>query len=365
MPVADLVSVNDFEAVARERLERGAYDYYAGAAGDESTLADNRAAFSRVRFRPRVLVDVSRIDTRTTVLGTEISLPIMLAPTAFNRLAHPEGELAAARAAAASGTVMAVSTIATYTLEEIAAASSGPKWFQLYVYKDRDVTRDLVARAEASGYRALLLTADTPRLGHRERDLRNRFVLPPGVTIRNLETSPAAAAGAARWNDTGGFFAYVHALFDAALTWDGIAWLRSITRLPVIVKGVLTPEDARRALDAGASGIVVSNHGGRQLDGVEAAITALPRVVEAVEGRSDIFMDGGVRRGADVLKALALGARAVLIGRPYLWGLAVAGEDGVRRILDMLRAELELAMALSGRPAIASIDRTLVTIDGR
>jgi 4-hydroxymandelate oxidase len=354
------INLRDIEALARERMEPAAFDYYAGAAGDERTLAENVRAFDSVMLRPRVLVDVSAIDTATSVLGTPISMPLGLAPTAFNRLAHPDGELAAARAAGAARTLMIVSTIATYSLEEIATAATGPLWFQLYVYRDRGVTTDLVTRCEAAGYRALVLTVDTPLLGRRERDVRNRFTLPPGVTKRNFDNVKNAPTQASRWTNDSSFSAYVHSLFDASLTWDAVSWLRSMTKLPVLLKGILTAEDAKRAVDCGVQGIVVSNHGGRQLDGAVATIRALPEIADAVQGRLEVLMDGGIRRGTDVLKALALGARAVFIGRPYLWGLAADGEAGVSRVLGLLRSELELAMALSGRPAVASIDRTLV-----
>src|SRR5687768_6713099 len=256
-------------------MERSAYEYYAGAAGDERTLAGNRSAFDEITLRPRVLVDVSRIDTAATVLGETLALPVMLAPTGFNRLAHADGELAAARAAAASGTVMVASTLSTCSLEEIAAAAPGSRWFQLYVYKDRAVTRELVARAQAAGYRALVLTVDTPLLGRRLRDIRNSFALPEGLSMRNFE---AASTDARRWGPHSSFSAYVHDLFDASLDWDAVEWLRGETRLPLLVKGVLTAEDTHRAIAAGVTGIVVSNHGGRQLDGVMPTIRALPEV---------------------------------------------------------------------------------------
>jgi len=357
------VKVAEYEARARAVMEPTAYDYYVGGAGDELTLAANRRAFERILLRPRSLVDVACVDPSTHVLGEPVAFPVLLAPTSFNRLAHPDGELAAARAAAAARTIMTVSTVSTWTLEEIAAAAAGPRWFQLYVYKDRALTRDLVTRATAAGYRALVLTVDSPWLGRRERDVRNHFTLPPGLTIKNFETARGRAAQATGWGGDSDFATYIRDLFDASLTWDVIGWLQSITPLPILVKGILTPEDARLAVAAGVSGIVVSNHGGRQLDGVEASITALPRVADAVGDAVEVLLDGGVRRGTDVLKALALGARAVLIGRPYLWGLAADGEAGVRRVLELLRAELELAMALSGRPAIAAVDRTLVQAD--
>ncbi|HUF22815.1 MAG TPA: alpha-hydroxy acid oxidase [Vicinamibacterales bacterium] len=340
-------------------MEPAAWDYYAGAAGDERTLADNVEALGRLKLVPRVLVDVSRVDTSTTVLGEPLSMPIMLAPTAFNKLAHPEGEAAAARAAAGAGTLMVASTIATCTLEEIASAAPGPRWFQLYIYKDRAITAELVARAEAAGYRAIVLTVDTPLLGRRERDARNNFMLPPGIGIANF-AGLRDRLDATGWPPGSSFSAYVHNLFDASVTWEALDWLRASTTLPVVLKGVLSPDDAMRAVEAGAAGVIVSNHGGRQLDGAIASIDALPAVAEAVGGRIEVLMDGGIRRGADVIKALALGARAVLIGRPYLWGLAANGEQGVRHVLDILRGELELAMALAGRPTPADIDRSAI-----
>lgn len=355
-----ILNLADYEAIARSCMEPAAWDYYAGAACDERTLGENCQAFSRIKLLPRVLVDVSGIDTSVTVLGTTLAMPIMLAPTAFNKLAHPDGEVAASRAAASAGTLMVASTISTSTLEEIASAADAPRWFQLYVYKDRGVTEELVARAEAAGYKAIVLTVDTPMLGRRERDARNSFALPAGMAIANFAGLRERLEGAAGWGAGSSFSAYVHNLFDASLTWDDVAWLRKLTRLPVVLKGILAADDGRLAVDAGVQGIIVSNHGGRQLDDSVAAIDALPRVAEAVDGRLETYMDGGIRRGADVLKALALGARAVLIGRPFLWGLAANGEQGVVHVLEILHRELELAMALAGRPAIASIDRTVI-----
>jgi 4-hydroxymandelate oxidase len=354
------VNVADFEALARAKLDRGAFDYFAGGAGDERTLAMNVRGFERYVFRPRVLVDMSRVDTSTTVLGEPVSMPILLAPTAFHRVAHPEGERATARAAGAAGTIMCISTVASTSIEEIAAAATGPLWFQLYVYKDPGITREMIARAERAGCRALAVTVDTPRLGRRERDARNDFVLPDGIGPANFAAIHHLVASRATAEGHPAFAAQVEQLFDPSLDWKKVEWLRSITKLPLLLKGVLTPEDARLAVQAGLAGVIVSNHGGRQLDGAEATIVALPRVVEAVAGAIPVLMDGGIRRGAHVLTALALGAQAVLIGRPYLWGLAVNGQQGVRDVLALLREELELAMMLSGRPTIASIDRSLV-----
>ena len=355
----DPLNVSEFEAIAKARMEPAAYDYFAGAAGDELTLAENRHAFDRLTLRPRVLVDVTTIRLQTTLLGQPVNFPILLAPTALNRLGHSDGETAAARAAGAAGTIMVLSTTASSTIEEVADACATPLWFQLYVYKDREVTRDLVRRAEASGCRALVLTVDMPRMGRRERDVRNHFTLPPGITLRNLEASGRPDAG--RWPADSSFFQYVHDLLDPSLSWDAIGWLQSQTALPVLIKGILAVDDAERAIQAGAAGIVVSNHGGRQLDGAMATIDALPAITERVAGRVPLLIDGGIRRGTDVLKALALGASAVLIGRPYLWGLAAAGEDGVRRVLSLLRDELELAMALAGCQDLHAITQDLVS----
>ena len=353
MTAPALVNVLDFEPLARAQMNPAAFDYFAGGAEDEQTLKENRRGFDRITIRPRVLVDVGRVDCSTSVLGVTLPYPIGLAPTAFNKLGHPDGESAAARAAGAAGTLMCASTIASTTLEDIAAAATGPLWFQLYVYRDREITRDLVQRAESAGYRALAVTADTPRLGRRERDLRNEFAMPADIHVKNLERYHTADIK--KWGGTPTFREYVHRLLDPSLTWESIEWLASLTRLPVLIKGVLTAEDATLCEQHGAAGIIVSNHGGRQLDGATSTIAALPEVVAAVDGRLPVLLDGGIRRGTDVFKALAIGAAAVLIGRPYLWGLAAAGEAGVARVLEMLHAELELAMALAGCPAVSAI----------
>ncbi len=353
MPPPDPVNISDFEALAKARMQKSAYDYYAGGAEDERTVVENRRGFDRLAIRPRVLTGVDSIDLTTPLLGLTLPFPIGLAPTAFNQLGHPEGERAAARAAGKARTLMCVSTIASTSLEDVAAAADGPLWFQLYVYKDRAVTIDMVARAEAAGYRALVLTVDTPRLGRRERDVRNKFALPPDVSIANLERYGTPEA--LRWAGGSSFTEYVHKLLDSGLTWESVDWLRSVTKLPVLIKGILTAEDAALALAHGAAGIVVSNHGGRQLDGAIATIDALPEIVAAVAGRAPVLLDGGIRRGTDVFKAVAIGANAVLIGRAYLWGLAAEGEAGVSRVLEMLRRELELTMALAGCPTVAAI----------
>jgi isopentenyl diphosphate isomerase/L-lactate dehydrogenase-like FMN-dependent dehydrogenase len=346
----ELLNVWDYERAAEERLEPGAFGYFAGGAADEWTLRENVAAFNRWVLRPRMLVDVSSTTAATTVLGTEISMPLLVAPTAFQRMAHPEGEVATARGAAAAGTIMCLSTIANATIEEVAAAApEAPRWFQLYWGPDRGVVTDLLARAEATGFLAIVLTVDLPVLGRRERDLRTGFELPPEVPV------PAFSA----WAESAGAIspAAIHWSVDKALTWKDLDWLRSHTSLPLVVKGVLTAEDALLAIESGAEGIVVSNHGGRQLDGVAASLDALPEVVDAVGGRAEVLVDGGIRRGTDVLKALALGARAALAGRAPLYGLAVDGADGVERVLGLLRAEIELALALCGCASPGDVTR--------
>jgi 4-hydroxymandelate oxidase len=353
------INLDDYEQLARERLPQMVFEYFFGGAGDELTVRENRLGWQRLRFRPRVLVDVATRDLSTTVLGQRIAFPVLTAPCAFNALAHPEGELAVARATTSAGLIQVVSTAGTYTLEEVAAAApSGARWFQLYCYRDREVTQWLVQRAVKAGYRALCLTVDAPLVGRRERDTRNCFGLPPGMTWKNLER-----VGLERMDrrETGSALVqYISEIWDASLTWDAVGWLRGLSALPLVIKGILTADDARRAVDHGASAIVVSNHGGRQLDGTITTSEALTEIAPAVGDDVEILVDGGIRRGSDILKALALGARAVLIGRPYLWALAANGQAGVEHMLGLLREELDLDMALAGRPTIGSIDATLV-----
>lgn len=347
----------ELEDLARERLPRMAFDYYASGAGDESCLRRNRQAMDRWILRHRVLVDVSRRDLSTTVLGERLSMPVAVAPTAFHRLAHADGELATVRAAGAAGTLFILSTLSNTAVEEVVAAASGPVWFQVYCYKDRGATKALLERAREAGARALVLTVDTPLLGRRERDVRNRFHLPEGLAVENLTARGLGDVPTALMDS--GLAAYVATLLDQSLTWKDLEWMVATAGLPVLVKGVVRGDDAERAVQSGAAGIVVSNHGGRQLDASPATLDALPEVAEAVAGRAEVLVDGGFRRGVDILKALALGANAVLIGRPVLWGLAVAGEEGVRSVLEMLRAELDLAMALCGCPTLADVTRDL------
>jgi 4-hydroxymandelate oxidase len=341
-----VINVADFEAAAHERLDPGVYDYIAGGAGDEYTLRGNRKAFERWELRPRVLVDISGVSTATTVLGTEVALPVLVAPTAFQRLAHPEGELATGRAAAAAGTIMSLSTLSSVTPAELAAAApEAPKWFQLYWSRDRGFTQELVETVANSGFTALVLTVDLPVAGRRERDVRAAFTLPDDLPLPNIPEE-------LRGDD---FHTALQAVVDDTLTWRDLEWLRSICSLPLVVKGILTSEDALLAAEHGATAIVVSNHGGRQLDGVPPTLDVLPEVVEAVSERVEVLLDGGIRRGIDVLKALALGARATLSGRSVLWGLAAGGEEGAMRVLELLRREVELGLKLLGCPSPADV----------
>ena len=339
----------EYERLAAETLPPGPYGFFAGGAGDEITLADNLAAWRRWQIRPRVLVDVASRDPGTVLLGRARPHPVLVAPTAFHRLAHPDGELASGRAARDTGTVMCLSTFSTVGAAEMAeAVPGGTRWFQLYFFRDRGVTRAMVEAAAAAGYEALVVTVDLPVLGRRERDVRSGFVIEEPTAVTGLN-----AGGVTRPLP----LTEMALLIDPTLTWADLAWLVEMSPLPVLVKGVLTAEDAALAVAHGAAGVIVSNHGGRQLDGVPASADALPEVVERVGEAADVLVDGGVRRGTDVLKALALGARAVLVGRPVLWGLAVAGETGVRHVLELLLAELDTALALAGAPRASVLDR--------
>jgi isopentenyl diphosphate isomerase/L-lactate dehydrogenase-like FMN-dependent dehydrogenase len=334
------VNVRDYERLADEKLDANAHAYLMGGADDEVTLRDNMAAFDRRKLRPRVLVDVGSVSTATTVLGTEIALPVLIAPVAIQRLAHPDGEEAVARAAAAAGTIMCLSSVATCAPRDLPA---GKCWFQVYVWRDRAKTVAAIEEAIESGFSALVLTVDVPYLGRRERDLRVGFTVPEQLTVQGDMFGEA---------------------FDATVTWSDLEWLVAYG-LPIVVKGILTAEDAVLACQHGADAVVVSNHGGRQLDGVPASLDALEEVAEAVGGRTEVLLDGGVRRGTDVLKALALGARAVLIGRPMLWGLAVAGEEGVADVLRMFQEEIELGLALLGCTSPADVGRAHVRSQSR
>jgi isopentenyl diphosphate isomerase/L-lactate dehydrogenase-like FMN-dependent dehydrogenase len=340
------LNVWEYERLAGEVLEAGTHGYYAGGADDELTLRDNVDAFRRLQLRPRMLVDVEAATTRTTVLGEEIELPVLVAPVAFQRVAHPDGEVAMARAARAAGTIMCLSTLATATPAEVAEVG-GLRWFQLYVLRDEGVTRDLIAQARDCGFNAIVLTVDAPVRGNRERDLRTGFAVPSDMRVASFGRGGLTPRE-------------VFEQISSSLTWPDLERIAGEAGLPVLVKGVLGAEDARLACQHGAAGIVVSNHGGRQLDGVAASIDALPEVVDAVDGRVEVLVDGGIRRGTDVVKALALGAQAVLAGRAPLWGLAVNGEAGARDVLRILQAETLNALQLAGCTSPAGVGRDRV-----
>lgn len=333
-----LLSLFDFEAEARLRIPHAVWERISGGAADEITLRWNREGYDHIRLKPRILVDVSKLDTRVTLFGQELPFPILLAPTGGQGFIQPQGDLAAARGAAAANALYVISSSASMKVEDVAKSTKGPVWFQLYVQKDRGFTRDLVQRAEGSGCRALCVTVDSPTFGARNREDRAKNELPERE-LPNLKGKD---------------------YLDPSLTWKDIDWLRSFASVPVLLKGVLNPDDVAIAVKAGVSGIMVSNHGARNLDTAPATIDALPLVVEKVAGRVPVLVDGGIRRGTDIVKALGLGASAVLIGRPYLWGLGISGAQGVTRVVEILRKEFELAMALTGRPTIASIDRSVL-----
>jgi L-lactate dehydrogenase (cytochrome) len=358
------------------------FDFIEGGAGDELTVRRNRAGFERLTFRPRALVDVSKRDQSTTVFGQRLETPVMIAPTGMSGICWPRGEILAARAAKEAGTVFTLSTHASCSIEEVAREAPGLLWFQLYVWRNRDLTRSFVDRAQAAGYQALVLTVDVPVLATRERDLHNGFTLPPRLTVRNVldalwhmgwmrrvllgpKLTLANLVGAPGAPDSsiitlGGV---ANRQFDASVSWKDLTWFRSLWPGPLLLKGVLSAEDARQAVEHGVEGVIVSNHGGRQLDGAPATIDVLPEIADAVQGKAEVFLDGGVRRGADVIKALALGARAVLIGRPYLYGLAAAGEVGVARVLELFKDEIEKILALIGVSKVTALDRSLIRRD--
>ncbi len=341
----DIVNLLELEALAKHNLSSTAFDYYVSGADDEITLLENREAFKRLELHYRVLTGIGNRQLETEIFGQKISLPVIIAPTAFQRLAHPNGELATAAATHQAGTIMTLSTIASASLEEVRTSSPElPLWFQVYLYKDQDLNLELLRRAEAVGAKALALTVDTPVWGRRERDIRNQFSLPKGIHLGNLmrgmDSLPKGVGS--------GLSAYVHEMFKLDLGFHDLEWLRNHTDLPILVKGICHPDDAVKSLEHGANGIWVSNHGGRQLDTAPATISVLPRVADAVAGRAPIILDGGVRRGTDVIKALALGANAVAIGRPILWSLALNGQAGVTQTLELLRAEIDAALGLCG-----------------
>ncbi|WP_342380690.1 alpha-hydroxy-acid oxidizing protein [Myxococcus stipitatus] len=376
------VSIEDLRQRAQRRLPRTVFDYIEGFSDDGYTVTANRRSFDRYLFRSRALVDVSTIDHSTTLLGEPLATPIILAPTGLAGLLAPRGEELAAKAAASRGTVFTLSTMSIGTIEEVAAAASTPLWFQLYIWKDRSVTQSLLERAKAAGYRALCLTVDVPVMGNREQDRRNGFTVPPRIHFANvldvlrhlgwvlrMSSSPRATFGnfvghpALTRTDAVGVARFTNHQFDTSVTWKDVEWLRSRWPGPLVIKGITNPEDARRAVSLGIEALIVSNHGGRQLDFLPAAIDLLPEVVDAVEGRAEVILDGGIRRGSDIAKAIAMGARACMVGRPFLYGLAAAGQAGVELALDLLTSELDRTLALLGRPRLSDLDRSALRVD--
>jgi 4-hydroxymandelate oxidase len=348
------ICIADFEARAKSKMPAMAWEYVTAGAGDELTVRWNEEAYQRIRLRPRVLVDVSNLDTRVTLFGQELAFPILLAPTAGQKLLHADGELATARGAGAAGTAMVLSCFSGTSLEDVAAVAKSPLWFQLYVQPDHGFTRELVQRVEAAGYRALCLTVDTPITGARNRETRAAVKLPPMPHLEGFKVDGREG------HLHPGSVQVFSGVLDAALSWKDVEWLRSVAKIPLVLKGVINPDDADRAAKSGVAGVIVSNHGGRNLDTLPATIEALPQVADKVAGRMPVFADGGIRRGTDVLKALAFGASAVFIGRPYLYGLGAAGETGVAQVINILQREFQMAMALTGRTSIASIDRAVI-----
>lgn len=347
-----ILSLSEFEPLAQRCMSEMAFGYVAGGAADELTLCANCDDWKRMRLAPRVLVDVSSIDLRLEILGQQFELPILLAPAAFHQLCHAQGELATVAGANSAGASLVLSSFSTVAVEEVTAAAKHPVWFQLYFQEDKGLTQQMVRRAEAAGCKALCVTVDTPVLGARHRESRAQFVLPSHFRLPNLNLGAISHRPARN--------AIYSELLNAKLSWKDIEWLCSNTKIPVVLKGVLNPEDGARAASSGVAGLIVSNHGARNLDTLPSTADALPRVVDRVAGRIPVLVDGGIRRGTDVLKALALGAQAVLVGRPYLYALAFAGAAGVARVIEILRTELMMAMALTGRTNIAEIDRTVL-----
>ncbi|MEX2529023.1 MAG: alpha-hydroxy acid oxidase [Gemmatimonadota bacterium] len=358
LDLSGFINIHDLERGAREVLPGMVYDYYASGSHDEITARENRDAFDRLALLPRAMVDVANRDTSVCIFGVKHVSPMLVAPMAMQRLAHRDGEIAMARAAASLGVGMVVSTVSTTPIEEVQAILPEPLWFQLYAFPDRALTERLVRRAERAGAQALVLTVDTPVLGRRERDVRNEFRLPAGLTLAH--EMPGDSQDLPHAHVESGLAVHAAGMLNPSLTWRDVEWLRSITSMPVLLKGIMRGDDAQQAVEHGAAGIVVSNHGGRQLDTALPTISALPAVAEAVGGRIPVLMDGGIRRGTDILKALALGASAVLVGRAALWGLCCGGEAGARLALSILQTELDMAMALCGAPSVGEITRDLV-----
>ena len=378
--VAALHSVDDIRRYAKKRLPKMIYDSVYGGANDETTLAANCNDFSKITFQPRMLTDVTHRDIGTKVAGIDLDFPVMVSPAGLLRVAHTDGELAIARAAGKTGVVFVVSTAASWSMEEIAEAATGPMWFQLYLWQDRDIMKSLVERARQIGCQALVVTVDVQVVGKRERDLRNGLSIPPKITIRSsldavkhpkwlldfIKGPPVSFRnfmGIAEGDDTMSHSAFINQhLINPSANWEDLQWVKELWKGPLLVKGIVTPEDALKAVDLGVDGIVVSNHGGRQLDGLPSAVRSMVDIVDAVGNRTDIILDGGIRRGADVVKAISLGAKAVMTGRSWIWGLAAAGQAGVERVYEILTQEIDQTLALLGRARLSEIDESAVNL---
>lgn len=351
-----LVSVSDFEAAAEAKMSHMAREYLQSGAADEITLRRNRSVFESLLLKPRVLCDVSHLDTSLNLFGLAMPHPVLLSPTAYGRLFHKQGELAVAGGAAQTKSIYTVSSFSTTKLEKIAASTTHPLWFQLYTPPDQAISAELLKRAEDSGYKAIVATVDVPVLGTRNREMRSAFHMPLGMVRENLRKYGKGLTRSAHFSNVG----VVATSLNASLTWDYVDWMLSLTKLPIILKGILSPEDARLAVQRGAHGVIVSNHGARNLDTMPSTLEALPGVVKAVDGKIPVLFDGGIRRGTDIFKALALGAKAAFIGRPYIYGLAVNGSAGVARVIEILLEELRVAMSICGRPTLASVDKSVL-----
>jgi len=376
--VAALHSVDDIRRNAKKRLPKMIYDFVYGGANDETTLAANRNDFSKITFQPRMLTDVTHRDIRTKVAGIDLDFPVIVSPAGLLRVAHTDGELAIARAAGKTGVVFVVSTAASWSMEEIAEAATGPMWFQLYLWQDRDIMKSLVERARQIGCQAMVVTVDVQVVGKRERDLRNGLSIPPKITIRSsldavkypkwlldfIKGPPVSFrnfTGMAKGDNTMSHSAFINQhLINPSANWEDLQWVKELWKGPLLVKGIVTPEDALKAVDLGVDGIVVSNHGGRQLDGLPSAVRSMVDIVDAVGNRTDIILDGGIRRGADVVKAISLGAKAVMTGRSWIWGLAAAGQAGVERVYEIFTQEIDQTLALLGRARLNEIDESAV-----
>lgn len=356
-----ILDIKGFERYAQERLPESLRAFFSSGAGDEITLEENASAFDRIKLLPRVLKNVEKRSLSTKVLNQVIDFPLLIAPMAFQRLAHPDGEIATAKAAQEHNVIMVLSTCSTCSFGEIKENTSVSPWFQLYIYKDRKITQNLVQLVESFGYKGIVLTVDAPLYGKRIKELHHPITLPPDFEIKNLQNAGLNLKDISSSQLTG----HLASLLDPTITWNDIEWLRSITSLPIILKGIMNPKDIQIAIEYNIDAVIVSNHGGRQLDTTLSSVDALKLVRDTVDGKMEIILDGGIRKGIDILKALALGAKAVMVGRPILWGLATSGKEGVKQVLNILKSELDISMALCGYTSITEINENILFFPGR